>query len=352
MPERLVAKYVVTINGFTYESGPDIDGEHHPATFELVHRDDEASRLTLTVKDFNYQDVPFPDFNAIPNPRKNPNIPVDAILGWEDEGPVRVFAGVLAAKKMNYPAPSQTTFVAIQDALRLRKRAGVDTKKNISLRQFITAKFAEENIIARFDKSIAGDLALTTPIEAIIQPGETHWDVARRWFRANGYITNTIQKNIVVIRRDKLSGDVYTFERGGPDIISLRLREEQKRDEKSGRRRGHSHELKPGRHWGRLFEESDDDSRAVEVVTPAIGKTTKQHKVPFSREATKNRAKRRAIEGDELSLTVRLEPRMRNEEIVVIKGFGPDIDGRYQTSDVIHRAGGSAATTDIEAWRP
>jgi hypothetical protein len=157
----------------------------------------------------------------------------------------------------------------------------------------------------------------------------------------------------VVIRRDKTDGNTVDLIRGGDEIIDLRIREQQHYDERSGRIKGHAHEHKPGKRWSRFFPESQDSSRHVEAVTPPIGKTVKgPHKVPLHRESVRGRAKRKKVEGDELSATLRLQPTMRNEERLIVQKFGPDADGEYQSSTVEHRLGSGPARTRVEGWRP
>jgi hypothetical protein len=46
-----------------------------------------------------------------------------------------------------------------------------------------------------------------------------------------------------------------------------------------------------------------------------------------------------------------MRPEMRNEEVITLSDFGPEIDGSWDTASVIHRMGNVAATTQIAAWR-
>jgi len=62
-------------------------------------------------------------------------------------------------------------------------------------------------------------------------------------------------------------------------------------------------------------------------------------------------ARRLEREGNELSLHIRLRQEMRNEEVISISDFGPQIDGLWDTAAVVHRLGNIPATTEIAAWR-
>jgi hypothetical protein len=351
--DRLAGWFRVTVAGRIYQNGADPSEPGQPISLTIEHRDQEASRLTLVVKDFDLDsDAPFRELNSVPNPRLVEAIPVLAWIGWDEENPVKAFEGVLAASKMNYQA-SATEFVALHEAIMLRKRGKVDTLKNMTLADMLRKKAAEEGLVLIIDSSIAGDAALNMPFETLLQNGVANWDFMKRWIVSFGYTTTTIRKNQIVLRRDKSSGDSFAFRRGDENIVQLRVRMEQKRDERSGRRTGHAHENKPGQRWSKFFPESRDTSRNVAPVHPAVGKRAdRQHKVPPAREAIRGKAKKRRIEGDELNLTVRLQPEMKNVEKVVISDFGPNIDGTYHTSSVTHRLGNQPATTEIEAWRP
>ncbi|MEW6209819.1 MAG: hypothetical protein AB1631_15755 [Acidobacteriota bacterium] len=352
MGEKLVSFFRVEVGGLIFENAPKPSDLGQPISLSICHRDKEKTRLTLTVKDYDLDtENPFPVYNTLPNPRTSELVPVVAYIGWEDEPIVKAFEGLYAKIRATYQ-PSRTEIIAIHGAMKLSKRGRVDVKKNLTLKEFITQKFAEEGITAQFHKSAAGDIALTTPIEVFIQAG-TQWDEVKMWLRANGYIWNTIKKDIVVIRRDKSDGQIIRLRRGDEHIISLEPSAEQKFDEKSGRRKGHAHEPKPGQRWSRLFEFTKDTSRAVEPVTPPIGKAAKgPHKVPLHRDSVRGRAKRHEIEGDQLRVTIRFRPEMRNEERIVISDFGRRIDGEYQTVSVEHVLGGEPARTIIEAVRP
>ena len=48
---------------------------------------------------------------------------------------------------------------------------------------------------------------------------------------------------------------------------------------------------------------------------------------------------------------MRLRPEMRNEEVISIADFGPQIDGLWGTAAVVHRLGNMPATTEMAAWR-
>jgi len=349
---RFAVKFRVTVGGRVYENGPKPGEPGQPISLTITHRDQEASQMELLVFDnVTMGDVPFPEYNSIPNPRLVETIPVEAWAGWDEGEYVKVFEGILLRKSANF-VMSQTRFVASHESFKLRKRGKVHVLKNMTFKEMIVQKAKEEGIVVEFRPSAASDPSLNTPVERIFQMGEAPWQVIRRTLTSLGFIANTIKKNVLVITRDKSHGEGYTFRRGDEHIISLAPSQEQKRDERSGKRKGHTHEHKPGKHWSRQVQETDDGSRAVETERAPIGRDVKTKKVPFARFAISGKAKRRKIEGDELSLTVRLHPKMRNEEIVTIQDFGAQINGSYQTSEVAHRLGNSSAQTEIKAWKP
>jgi hypothetical protein len=352
MADKLAVRIRVTIGGRLYENGADPASPGHVISIEIEHRDQEASRLTLRVKDFDLDsDVPFREFNSIPNPRVNLSIPVVAYLGWDGEELVKVFEGLLVAKDMQYQL-SQTCFVAIHEAFKLRVKGKVDALKELTIKQFLIKKGAEEGIDVQFHSSVAGDEALNTPAEVIFQDGVTNWKVMFRQIRDLGYIANTVKRNVIVIRRDKADGTEVNLKRGDDWIKSVRVRQEHRKDGRSGRRKGHSHEAKPGKFSHHKHDEEKGRSRNVRPVPPVLPRKATQHKVPFSRFSVKGKSKRYRVEGDQLTCEFRLKPEMRNEERVNLSDFGAQIDGVWQTSCVTHRAGHEPATTSVECWKP
>jgi hypothetical protein len=352
MFDRLAAKFRVTVGGRVYENGSKPDAPGQPINLTITHSDQEASRLELLVFDnVTMGDVPFPEFNSIPNPRLVENVPIEAWAGWEDEEMIKVFEGILLKKDMHFLG-SQTRFVGVHKSFKLRKRAKVQAMKNISLKEMIIKVAAEEGIKVEFHPSAASDPSLNTPVERIFRIGESQWSLIRRTLVSLGFIANTIKGDVLVIRRDKSGEPEFTFKRGDEHIVSLEVIQEQKRDERSGRRKGHTHEHRPAKHWSREERHTNDGSRAVDTVRPAIGRDVKTKKVPFARFAISGRGKRRKVEGDELSLTVRFQPTMKNQEIVVLKDFGKQVDIAWHTSEVVHRLGGQPAQTEIKGWHP
>lgn len=351
MSDKLAVIFIVTINGVRFENGADPTESNQPMLLEIEHKDQEASRLTLTVKDFDLdKDTVFQKYSSIPNPRCNPNIPVQAWAGWEDEQLVKVFEGLLVAKEGSYPQ-TQTRFVALHEAFKLRRKGKVDALHNITVADMLRKKAKEEGLLLQIHPSAASDPALSTPIEVIYQLGEPNWKLMFRYIRENGLIANTIKNNVIVIRRHKHDGQRIELRRGDEWIKNLRARQEHRRDERSPRRKGHTLEAKPGRFVHHKDGEDCGVSRHVRVVPPAIAKKSNQHKAPFSKFSVSGKAKRFREEGDELSIEIRFRPEMKNEEVIALSDFGGQIDGAWDTSSVVHRLGSQSATTSIEAWK-
>lgn len=355
MNDELAVKFYVTVAGREYRSAPDPLAPGQPISLEIEHRDQEASRLQLTVWDAvnNPQErsAPFVEFNSLPNPRCNPNLPVEAYAGWEDGEFVKVFAGLFVAKRAHYQL-SETYLVGIHDAFKLRKRGWVKTHKEMTVAEFLKKKAAEEGINLIIDPTAAGDEELNTPASVFYQLGETNWSIMYRQIHELGYITNTIRKNDMVLKRDKSAGPTFSYERGDDKIRDLELRYEQRRDNRSPKRKGHTYHPTPSLHWHHVEGSDCGDGRSVRVTPPAIAEKKKRIRPYFAKASVKGFARRLEKEGDELSLSIRFEPRMRNEEIIVLSGFGGEIDGGWETASVVHRLGNGVAHTDCACWRP
>lgn len=152
--DKLAAKFIVTINGKRYASAPGPSESGQPLSMEVEHRDNEPSRLVLSIWDAvnNPNVVPFPEFNSMPNPRCNPEIPVEAWGGWEDGEYLRMFTGILLAKRIKYQL-SITEFAALHRMMRLRKRGKVDTLTNITVAQLLKKKARRKGSTSRLRKA-------------------------------------------------------------------------------------------------------------------------------------------------------------------------------------------------------
>lgn len=346
---ELAVKFYVIFAGREYRSAPEPGAPGQPISLEIEHRDNESSRLQLTVWDA-VTDKPFVEYNTLPNPRCNPNLPVEAYAGWEDASLVNVFAGLFVAKRMHYQL-SQSYLVGVHDAFKLRKRGKVETLKELTVGQMLQKKAAEEGINLIIDKSVAGDEELNTPASIFYQLGEANWALMYRHIHELGYITNTIRKSDMVLKRDKSTGPVFSYERGDGKILDVESREEQRRAERSTKRKAHTQHPSPGKHWHKQIGIDCGDGRNVRITPPAIAEKTKRERPYFAKASIKGYARRMEQEGDELTISLRFEPMMRNEEIINLSGFGPQIDGAWQTCSVVHRVGSGPAHTECCCWR-
>src|ERR1700742_2434475 len=188
MGERLVCKWMCGIGGRVF-SNSNHSGIELPVSMEIEPRDNEASRLTLTVWD-GVTDDPFPVYNSTPDPFSETDVPVVAYARWEGESWVKMSTGLLVAKKAKYPAASQTTFVALHKSYRLRKRGKVDTKDNISVKDMAKIKAAEEGLLLVIHKSAAANKYLMTEAECLMLLGQSPWVFMDQHFRECGCITN------------------------------------------------------------------------------------------------------------------------------------------------------------------
>jgi phage protein D len=351
--DKLAAVFICSINGKTYQSGDGVS-----VSLESSTRDQELTQVSLAVWDgqVDGDGVPFPHFNGMPNPRCNPTIPFEAWIGWEDEPLYKVIEGYLTAKKVKRQI-THTEFVGLHQAIKLRKRARVRAYAGMSVADVLKKSAAEEGCKITIDPSVAGDDALTMPAEVIFQLGEHNWRLMLRLIHEFGYISNTVKANEIVIRADKSSGDQIVIQYG--DLIdpqrSMDLRYEQKRAGKSGKRKSHGTQIHSGLFW-RGQHGADcggkGGSKHTRIRAAQVPKHKKQeHIQPFGHASTKGIASRLAKEGDALQLSIRLRPEMKNEEVIVLQGFGPEISGLWETASVVHRIGHGPASTDIAAWR-
>jgi hypothetical protein len=350
MPDKLAAWFSVLINGRVFRSAPLEESIERPSALEIEHRDQELSRLHLTVWD-DPGDEPFPIFNSLPNPRTVTTVPVIAYIRWEDETPVKAFEGYLAAKKLRSKL-SYTELVATHEAIKMKKRGEVRALKQMTLAAALVKIAADSGITLTIDPSAAGDDALNTPFEVLFQAGDPPWDLLRHYVLELGYVLNTIRANVVVLRVDKSAGERVEVVFGGDIFKSIDLRYEQRQSSRASRRKGHGHNPKQG--VAAHHTDGNEDSKAKDVRSepPAIVKRSDQRRMTYSRFSAKGKARRLEREGDELTVETRLIPQLRNEEVIVLQGFGPQIDGEWMTASVLHRIGNGPATSQIACWRP
>ena len=347
--------FIVKIAGFTYRNAADRFEPGQPTTLEIEQRDNEASRLTLMV--FDRVDPtstpPYVEFNRFPNPRKVEDVLVQAWIGWADESLIKVFEGNLVIKSMDEEIPSCTKFVALDDTYKLRKRGKGLTLKNLSVRAMLKKKGAEHGVDVQFDPSVAGDPALNEPMAVFYQISETNWDLMNRYIRELGYITFNKERNILVVTRDKESADVFTVRYGDERIKRFSLREENKKDDRSPKRRGHHHEVTAGlqAHYPREVLVPNDSGKGTHWQEAALARDAKEHQHTLAKHAVTGKAKRREKEGDEATLEIRMEPHLINHVRIAVEGFGPDIDSIYESRMLRHSCG-REWTTSIELWRP
>lgn len=349
MSDQLAAQFIATVNGRLYRAGPDPSEPGQPLSIEVEFRDNETTRLGLKVWDALGND-PFPEFNAVPNPRLDPNIPVLAWMGWEGDTLVKVFEGLLTAKSVHHQL-SETDFTASHLAFNLRKRGKVDAVKGVTVAQLLKKKASEEGLNLILDSSVAGDDALNTPISVALQLGENNWTFMDRYLHELGYITTQREKDVIVVRVDKSSGSVITIKRGDDQLRSLQVREEQRKDGRSTHRKDQLHETKPGEAAHPQQGDDPDGSKNVQRVPPAIPRDDKDHKYTLTKASVKGVSRRLQKEGDELTIELRARFEMKNEEIITLSGFGGQVDGDWHTSSVVHRIGGGVATTQATCWR-
>jgi hypothetical protein len=350
------AKFLGTIGGRFYKNGNDANAPGQPLSLKICHRDDEISRLTLTVYDaVDVDGEPFPEYNNVPDPMVDPNIPVVFWYGWSDGPMVKAFEGVLIKKFLNSgESVTTTTFLAAHKAFKLKKKSKVKTHKNLSVAQMLKMKAAEHGSTLIIDDTAAADAVLNDPRSCFYQMGEPNLELMYRYIRKLGYIINTVKSNQIILRRDKTSGETFSYARGDEFIKSIRPSQEQHTDKRSARRQGMTHETRPGKHSHHkpIIEPPDSEHRSTELIQAPLAKNTQYHRKPLAKGAVDGKSKRRKIEGNELDLSIRFEPRMFNIEMISLSKCGPQISGIYHTRSVEHTLGNGPATTQIGCWKP
>lgn len=354
--ERLAGKFIVEIGGFRYESAADHFAPGQPVSCEVERRDDEVARATLVVFDRvdPSSNPPYIEYNRFPSPRKVENIPFIVWGGWPDEGLVKMFEGILIKKGMDEAIPSMTRFIGADSTYKLRKRGRVDTWQGMSVKASLRKKGAEHGVDVRFDSTAANDPALNAPMRVFYQIAEPNWDWMLRYIRELGFIAVPKGRDILIVMRDKSAGDRRFQLRYGDDRIKrFSLTEENKKDNRSPNRRGHHRETHAGKHahYPRQVLVPNDGGKGVHWQNPPLAKDQREHSHTLAKAAVSGKPKRRNREGGEADIEIRLEPWMINYEIIPVSGFGPEIDGDYDTRTVRHSMG-QEWTTHIECWRP
>ncbi|HEY6329487.1 MAG TPA: hypothetical protein VI756_09115 [Blastocatellia bacterium] len=349
---ELAPKFVVTIGGVTFENAA---LHNKPIKLEIEHRDHEASRLILTIHDSATDRAgPFPLFNSTPDPHTTPGIPVKCIAGWDDGTITTVFQGELVGKKNSYPAASKTTFVALHDSHNLRKFAKQDTLPNSAVQNMLQTKAAEYNCQIQIDPSAAGDPALTTAMEVIYQIGQSNWQLMLHYLVTYGFISccgdPNVSGNTIVIKKDKTNDPKYPFQFGGTEYISHDIRSEQKRPSRAQQRRGLTHEPPPSGTQSGTSGTAPAGEQNSQPVSRASGKTVDGRKGFFARASTNNLARQLERQGREIQITLRFQPQMHNEEQIVLSGFGAQIDGTWETAEVVHSLVGKSETR-LVCWQ-
>jgi hypothetical protein len=355
---ELAPHFVVNIGGMIFENAPGtLGGPQRPMRLEIEHRDHEASRLMLTVADSATTisgGLPFPIFNGTPDPHVTAGIPVSCTAGWDDAASgITVFQGELVGKKNKYPAASNTVFTALHDSHKLRKVAKHDTLPNHNVQQMLQQKASEYGCTVQIDPSAAGDPALVTAMEVIYQIGQSNWQLMLHYLVTFGFIAccgdPAASANTIVIKKDKTNDPQFKFQFGGTEYVSHDIRSEQKRPSRSQQRRGHASETVAGKHQDDTDGSDPTVGQNIQPAARAHGRTTQYSKGFFARASTNNLARQLERQGREIQISLRFQPRMHNEEQIVLSGFGAQIDGTWETAEVVHQMGNQPARTNIIA---
>jgi hypothetical protein len=350
--DKLVSVFQVSVNGRHYNSAPGATGPDpgQPITLDWQYTDNEPLKLTLTLWDGVSSTNFAPEFNRCPNPLCNPTIPVIAYAGWEGTL-VKVFDGFLIAKKFRF-AFSQTEFYAAHQMFNLKKHAKVNAVTNQTGQQFLSGLASQEGLTLQVDASAAGDDALTGPCDWFVQMGESPAQTMQRYCHEFGYVTNSQDSNIIVLRADKVTtGTQVMVTRGDGQLISMDLRYEQKTSKRAAHRRGHVVHHPPAQAAHSETGTSCGGEMGQRKRPPATARRTPNNKTATTANSLRGVARRLEHEGDEATFELRLIPTMKNQEVIVLSGYGPDIDGEWETSGVQHRVGQGAAKTSASCYR-
>jgi hypothetical protein len=356
MGDRLVGFCRVTIDGFPYENGPDPSAPGQPISCVIEHTDQDASRLELTVWDAA-TDKPYPEFNRFPSPRIAQNIRVICHAGWEDEEIVKMFEGVLVIATMDMVIPSTTTFIAYHNSYKLRKKAKSDTFHRMSVTKMLIRKAAEHGCTIKFDKTWDEEPAVHETMDTYYQVAEPNWDLMFRYIAGLGYAVICKGANELYVTRGKQSGTIIRVNYGDENLKSLAVRDENKLPFDSPNLRGHHHEGTAGKHavYPAQVLVPNDDHRGVweEPIQMAMDVRGQEphHKRTLARASVKGRSKLMRDLGQSVEIRERFRPSMINQEVYVVGGFGPRINGAYHTTRVTHKMM-NEWTTEAAAWKP
>lgn len=353
----LVAKGLVIIGGRRFEI-TDEKGEHPglPISASAAHRDTKSSSAELVVWDVdNVTGEPFPIFNSMPDPMIEHNVPYDMWLGWEGEALVKVFEGILLAKEVNTQT-TETTLIGVHDSYRMKKRGKVRARTHITIADLLRQLGLEYGIEIRFIGSAASDPALTVPRRWTIQgvPGvESNWAMMCHYLYEYGFILNTTLRGVVEIRKDKDADPQFDFTYGDEWGLQFNARFEQRRDHRTSRIKGYSHEAKPGKRAQYEQVEPEDGGRRVQAVPPATAKRDQTpHRSPMTKLHVRNTSRRlKHVEGHDASMTCRMRPQLKNTEQYTLNKYGPQLSGLWHAASVEHSIGKGTASTRLSVWK-
>jgi hypothetical protein len=165
-------------------------------------------------------------------------------------------------------AVTTTTFLAAQKSFKLKKK----TQENLSVAQMLKMKAAQHGSTLIIDDTAVTDAESNDPQSCFYQLGESDLQLMYRYTRELGYIFNTIKSNQIILRRDKSSGQTFSYNRGDEFIKNLSLRQEQQTNKRSARRQGMTHETRPSKHSYHkpIIEPADDEHRDTEEVVSKV----------------------------------------------------------------------------------
>lgn len=360
MPEKLVAKGLVTVGGFSFEiTSETLDNQPGaPISLSVSHGDQRGSICQFTCWDWDLvNDVPFPVFNLMPDPLLVHGVPMDAWMWWEDEAPIKVFEGFFTAKEVTTQI-SHTMIVGTHDVKKMMKEGKIIHRANITMRQLLDRLAQEYGITVKYVGDAAGaevlNYVMSMTYQGVGRDTETNWKMFKHYITSYGFIINTAKRGEVEIRYDKSSDPGFTIRRGDDYQMQFEARFEERRDKRSSRRKTRGHDEKVGKHTKHKVESTTDGGRNMSHRPPATGKKKpNQFKSPFIRSSVKGIARRlERVEGNSMTFTMRMEPRMRNMEQILTVDYGPELDRSWQPAEVEHSIGRGAAQTRGACWTP
>ncbi len=358
--DRLVAVARVIVAGYVFNFTDQDAGARPgaPISISVNHGDQLSSMAHLVVWDKDVvADAPLPIYNSIPNPLISHNEPYDVWMGWEGHTLYKVFEGILQAKEASLH-PSVTTLIGVHDSFRMKKEGKKRARTNITMDQLLRQLAAEYGLQIKYIGDAAGDPALTQILSWTVQginDVRTNWQQFKHYLTTYGFIINTTQRGLIEIRKSKEGDPQFVFRRGDENGLEFSARQEQRRDERSSRRKVHTNEAKPGKRG--KYETRigvNDGSRYLETVPPSVAKRkANPYRQPRNRIFVRNIAKRLGeVEGDKGDFVMRLEPQLLNVEQTVLVDYGPQNDGAWQNASVQHSIGKGPSQTRVQAWKP